>query len=61
MPLAPQGLDLLPAEVRDLLAACVSLDPAARPLLAQVRAALEPLRSPATAVDDVVASRPPGR
>jgi serine/threonine protein kinase len=57
MPAAPEGLDELPAEVRDLLAACVSLDPAARPLLAQVRSALEPLRapggSPAAAVDDV--------
>ena len=57
MPVAPEGLDGLPAEVRDLLAACVSLDPAARPLLAQVRSALEPLRSaagsPATPVDDV--------
>jgi serine/threonine protein kinase len=57
MPAAPEGLDELPAEVRDLLAACVSLDPAARPLFAQVRSALEPLRapggSPAAAVDDV--------
>jgi len=53
MPVAPQGLDELPTEVRDLLAACVSLDPASRPLLAQVRAALEPLRSPAAAVDGV--------
>jgi serine/threonine protein kinase len=56
MPVAPEGLDQLPEEVRDLLAACVSLDPAARPLLAQVRSALEPLRatgSPAPAVDDV--------
>ena len=48
--------DEVPDEVRDLLAACVSLDPAARPLLEQVRAALEPLRSPAPAVDDVRAS-----
>jgi hypothetical protein len=40
----------VPEEVRDLLAACLSLDPAARPLLAQVRSALEPLRSPAPAV-----------
>jgi serine/threonine protein kinase len=56
MPVAPEGLEALPEEVRDLLAACVSLDPAARPLLAQVRSALEPLRatgSPAPAVDDV--------
>jgi serine/threonine protein kinase len=57
MPVAPEGLEELPEEVRDLLAACVSLDPAARPLLAQVRSALEPLRapagSPAPPVDDV--------
>ena len=50
MPVAPEGLDQVPEEVRDLLAACLSLDLAARPLLAQVRSALEPLRSPAPAV-----------
>lgn len=61
MPLVPEGLDELPDEVRDLLAACVSLDPAARPLLEQVRAALEPLRSPPPAVDDVPASFAAGR
>ena len=61
MPLVPEGLDELPDEVRDLLAACVSLDPAARPLLEQVRSALEPLRSPAPAVDDVRASLATGR
>ena len=61
MPLVPEGLDELPDEVRDLLAACVSLDPAARPLLEQVRSALEPLRSPAPAVDDVPASLATGR
>lgn len=61
MPLVPEGLGEVPAEVRDLLAACVSLDPAARPLLEQVRSALEPLRSPAPAVDDVPASLATGR
>ena len=61
MPLVPEGLDEVPDEVRDLLAACVSLDPAARPLLEQVRSALEPLRSPAPAVDDVPASLATGR
>ena len=61
MPLVPEGLDEVPDEVRDLLAACVSLDPAARPLLEQVRSALEPLRSPAPAVDDVAASLATGR
>ena len=61
MPLVPEGLDEVPDEVRDLLAACVSLDPAARPFLEQVRSALEPLRSPAPAVDDVAASLATGR
>lgn len=61
MPRTPQGLDALPEEVRDLLAACVSLDPEGRPLLAQVRSALEPLRSPAAAVDDVRTPLPPRR
>ena len=61
MPLVPEGLDEVPDEVRDLLAACVSLDPAARPLLEQVRSALEPLRSPPPAVDDVPASLATGR
>ncbi len=61
MPLVPEGLDELPDEVRELLAACVSLDPAARPLLEQVRSALEPLRSPPAAVDDVPASLATGR
>ena len=61
MPLVPEGLDEVPDEVRDLLAACVSLDPAARPLLEQVRSALEPLRSPPPAVDDVAASLATGR
>ncbi|MDZ5661025.1 serine/threonine-protein kinase [Nocardioides sp. S-58] len=58
MPVTPSGLDEVPAPVRDLLRACVDLDPAARPLLAQVREALDPLRSPAAAVDDVVAPLP---
>ncbi|MBD3923636.1 serine/threonine protein kinase [Nocardioides cavernae] len=61
MPLVPEGLDEVPDEVRDLLAACVSLDPAARPLLEQVRSALELLRSPPAAVDDVPASLATGR
>ena len=61
MPLVPEGLDEVPDEVRDLLAACVSLDPAGRPLLEQVGSALEPLRSPAPAVDDVPASLATGR
>ena len=61
MPLVPEGLDEVPDEVRDLLAACVSLDPGARPLLEQVRSALEPLRSPVPAVDDVPASLATGR
>jgi serine/threonine protein kinase len=61
MPTVPDGIDELPDEVRELLAACVSLDPAARPLLGQVRAALEPLRSPAPAVDDVRTSLATGR
>ncbi len=61
MPLVPEGLDEVPDEVRDLLAACVSLDPAARPLLEQVRSALEPLCSPPPAVDDVPASLATGR
>ncbi|PKH37833.1 Protein kinase domain-containing protein [Nocardioides alpinus] len=54
-PGAPVGLDEVPDEVRGLLRACLSPDPAARPLLPQVRDALAPLRSPAPAVDDVVA------
>ena len=54
-------LSHLPEQVRGLLGACLSLDPAARPLLAQVRTTLEPLRSPAPAVDDVVATFPPRR
>lgn len=61
MPSVPDGIDELPRPVRDLLGACLSLDPAARPLLAQVQSALEPLRSPAPAVHDVVAPLPPGR
>ncbi len=61
MPLVPEGLDEVPDEVRDLLAACVSLDPAARPLLEQVRSALEPLRSPPPAVDEIPTSLATGR
>jgi serine/threonine protein kinase len=60
-PVAPEGLDELPVEVRELLAACLSLDAASRPRLAQVRDALEPLRSPAPAMDHVVAPLPPRR
>ena len=51
----------LPEPVRELLAACLSLDPASRPLLTQVRTTLEPLRAPAPAVDDVGAPLPPAR
>ncbi|WP_107766391.1 protein kinase domain-containing protein [Nocardioides terrigena] len=40
MPTVPGGLDVVPPEVRDLLAACVDLDPAARPRLVDVRAVL---------------------
>ncbi len=43
MPTAPGGLDAVPPEVRDLLAACVDLDPAARPRLVDVRAVLSGL------------------
>lgn len=56
MPTRPDGLDELPEEVREVLAACLSLDPAGRPALAQVTAALEPLRatpSPPAAVHPV--------
>jgi len=63
MPERPRGIESLPEPVRDLLAACVSLDPAARPALAQVMSELEPLRadgSPAAAVDDVGAPLPSG-
>ncbi len=61
MPVAPEGLDEVPEPVRELLGACLDLDPAARPLLAQVRSVLDPLRSPAPAVDDVVAPLPARR
>ena len=61
MPVAPEGLDEVPEPVRELLGACLDLDPAARPLLAQVRSVLDPLRSPAPAVDDVVAPLPSRR
>jgi serine/threonine protein kinase len=40
MPTVPGGLDAVPWEVRDLMAACVDLDPAARPRLVDVRAVL---------------------
>lgn len=43
MPTVPGGLDALPPDVRDLLAACVDLDPAARPRLVDVRAVLSGL------------------
>ena len=61
MPTAPDGVDELPDEVRDLLTACVSLDPAARPLLDEVRSALAPLCSPTPAVHDVGTTLAPGR
>jgi serine/threonine protein kinase len=43
MPTVPEGLDAVPAEVRDLLAACVDLDPAARPRLVDLRDVLSRL------------------
>ncbi len=46
MPRTPEGIDGLPEEVREVLAACISLDPSARPSLAHVQDALAPLRSP---------------
>ncbi len=46
MPRTPEGIDGLPEEVREVLGACISLDPAARPSLAHVQDALAPLRSP---------------
>ena len=61
MPTVPDGVDELPDEVRDLLTACVSLDPAARPLLGEVRSALAPLCSPTPAVHDVGTTLAPGR
>ena len=61
MPTAPDGVDELPDEVRDLLTACVSLDPAARALLDEVRSALAPLCSPTPAVHDVGTTLAPGR
>ncbi|NYE36621.1 serine/threonine protein kinase [Nocardioides cavernae] len=61
MPRSPAGMEAVPEQVREVLAACVSLDPASRPLLAQVRTVLEPLRSPAPAVDDVVPTLAPRR
>ena len=60
-PVVPAGLDLVPEPVRDLLRACLSLDPSARPLLPQVVDALAPWRSPAAPVDGVVAPLPPRR
>jgi serine/threonine protein kinase len=46
MPRTPDGIDALPEEVREVLAACISLDPAARPPLAHVQDVLTPLRTP---------------
>lgn len=43
MPTSPAGMEDVPGEVRDLLTACVDLDPAARPRLADLRAVLAPL------------------
>lgn len=43
MPTVPEGIDDVPLELRDLLAACVSLDPLARPRLVDVKAVLTPL------------------
>ena len=42
-PQPPGPLATVPPEVRDLLAACVDLDPAARPRLVDVRAVLSGL------------------
>ncbi|RYB89567.1 serine/threonine protein kinase [Nocardioides glacieisoli] len=46
MPRTPDGIDALPEEVREVLAACISLDPTARPPLAHVQDVLTPLRTP---------------
>jgi serine/threonine protein kinase len=43
MPTVPAGLDAVPAALRDVLAACLDLDPAARPRLADLREALVPV------------------
>ncbi|QCW49734.1 serine/threonine protein kinase [Nocardioides dongxiaopingii] len=43
LPVAPAVPDGLPADLRDLLVACVAVDPAARPRLDDVRAGLAPL------------------
>lgn len=47
MPTAPEGMEHVPEAVRDLLAACLQLDPAARPRLTDVRAVLAPLTAEA--------------
>jgi serine/threonine protein kinase len=44
MPTAPEGLDALPDEVRDLLTACLDLDPAARPTMRELTRHLDLLR-----------------
>lgn len=43
MPTAPEGMDEVPDQVRELLRACVAIDPAARPRLDDVRSVLAPL------------------
>lgn len=43
MPTKPEGLEQVPMEVRALLTACLDLDPAARPTLAELRSELLPL------------------
>lgn len=49
MPRIPAGVDGLPEEVREVLTAFLSIDPAARPPLAHVQDVLAPLRSPVPA------------
>ena len=43
MPTVPDGIEEVPVELRELLAACVDLDPLARPRLADVKAVLTAL------------------
>lgn len=64
MPVRPEGVEALPEPVREVLTACVELDPAARPLLSEVTSTLDPLRttpSPAAAVHHVRTTLAPGR
>lgn len=52
MPTEPEGMEHVPVAVRDLLAACVDLDPAARPRLKDVRDVLAPLTAEAVDAPD---------